>query len=207
MLNSTHPFTPEQIEHHIRAILSPHSILFGAIAMLANHIMAAPPLWQALAFFSLAMMVLDVITGTIRAGYRRKLKPCEQPDKDDCSMRQKPALCNFNSRDFGATIIKGLVYGCFFLICTMLDITTGMVLAKAPGYAMAIMALGIIAGRELLSNLENLKGMCMAVNIPWPFKKVEEKLTDTFEAITGDNSTDDPKDAPAEESETKTSSE
>lgn len=196
MLNSLHPFTPDQLWHHARSVVSPQALFFGIAAVISNHILGAPPVWKALGFLALSTMCLDLITGTLRAGYRRRRRPCEQPT-DECSMREKECVCTFNSRDLGATFIKAIVYGAFFLIATFVDVSVHMVIGGDSGYAISTLALGSISGREILSNLENLKGLCEKASISWPFAKVEQKIEAALDAITGDTESDDKPAPPA----------
>ena len=185
MLNTTHPFVTAQLFHHIKSLCTPSSLFIGILAVVANHIAGATSIWKALAFLSVGMMLLDVITGTLRAIYSKCGKPCMRIDFANCSMKTKTGVCTFNSRDLGASFMKAIVYGAFFLICTWIDISANMVVGRDNhGYLLATMALGAIAGREILSNLENLRDLTNSAGITWPFGAVVDTIENTLAIIT-----------------------
>lgn len=176
------PFTIEQVAYYIRTLTKQETLLYilaGIVCAIANHVTGAPRIWQALATIALVSIILDAITGTLRSRYIGNHKHCADPHPN-CPNRRSHDKRGFNSRDFGATIIKFCVYGIMFLTCTVLDIATSIYLAQPGIYIVSTLALAIIAGREVTSNIENCKALFVLIREPWPFRRVER----TIEAAT-----------------------
>ena len=92
MYTSAHPFAPDQVVHHVKALFTTPTIFCGLGALLMQFALAAPPLWRALSLLALGAMALDVITGTLRTGCKLHQKPCAEPARKRCTMRKKNGI-------------------------------------------------------------------------------------------------------------------
>lgn len=167
------PFTGDNILHYLKSILSTRESFLGALCSLAavvmNHAEAAPYMWKGLGLVSLVAFISDLVTGTLRST-RLGLKYAP------VSIQK-----SFNSRDLGATYVKFISYGTVLAVATAIDKGFGL------SYVWATVIMGAIAGREIMSNFENLKALYQRYDEPWIFDAAEEQLKALFEAMKRTN--------------------